>query len=396
MSPDHPVDAADLDRGWDEFVLTGDARYLQQKDPETAALLQHLWTSWAPPAPENARARVWRRLQQRQQGTESEMEARFGAPPPLPATIPVQRNGWRQADRNHTSWRVMPGLLATAALVVFVLAASLVAGVLRPRLASPPPIGLPAGFPVLATATSGAVAEHTLLDVALPAQLLPQGERVSGEYSQVISPPGSTGSWRAIDSAGQSGLRVYFVQDGTLTMQAEGPSQVVRAGTSSLEDVPSGDVITLVSGDAWIARNETPVDAVNPTEAATKLLVWVLVNIEDSAGFMNASVPGNWQEVYNRLGDPPGVVVPAAPARLRIRLVELPVKGRLPVLEGSLQYALSLPTNQEGTPVVGPSIGNLTDGEITNIGRKPAQAYVLSLEPSATNDGGTLTGTPTH
>jgi hypothetical protein len=238
-----------------------------------------------------------------------------------------------------------------------------------------------------ATPIAGKTTEETLLEVMIPMELLPQGERVTAELDHVTSPPGSTASWQGLNSANWPGLRVHYVLEGTLTVRAEGASQVVRADAGAMpEDVPAGTEVALGPGDSWIARNEIPYEAMNTSEAPTDLLLWVLASVEDPDAFSYVPVPGTW-EAHNFVAFPLGVEVPAGPASLRIRRVELPVKGRVPAPPDGLQYGVTL------TPVIGPSVGNLPDGRLVNLGRKAATVYVLTLESSAEAAGTPVAGT---
>lgn len=238
-----------------------------------------------------------------------------------------------------------------------------------------------------ATPTAGEMREETLLEVTLPAELLPQGERVTAELDHVTSPPGSTANWQGLDSANWLGLRVHYVLDGTLAVRAEGASEVVRAGEAAMvEDVPAGTEVALGPGDTWIARNELPYEATNTSEAPTDLLLWVLANVEDLDAFSYVPVPGTW-EAHNFVAFPLGVKVPAGPATLRIRRVELPVKGRVPAPPDGLQYGVTL------TPAIGPAVGNLPDGRLVNLGRKALTVYVLSLESGRAGAGTPPAGT---
>ena len=288
--------------------------------------------------------------------------------------------------------RWMVAQLATAALVLL----AVIGGVfalgrgLPGRQANAPMLpALVIGTPV-SPAPGSAVAEETLLAVTLPAALLPQGDRVAAEISHVTSPPESTGTWRAIDGVDQPGLRILFVMDGTLTLRADGPAQVVRAeGAETLGDVPTGIAVTLHTGDTWLGRNETPWEAVNPSATPAELLLWAVANLEDPTALALNRTPGTW-ELRNYVATPPGVTVPLAPATLRIRLVALPVKSRLAAPLNGLQSGLPVFANAEGTPVVGPSIGNLPDGRVVNIGRKPALGYVVTLESGQEREGNAL------
>ena len=133
--------------------------------------------------------------------------------------------------------------------------------------------------------------------------------------------------------------------------------------------------------------------SVNPSEAPSELLVWVLANIDDPTVLFNYPLPDTWL-LHHDAPFAPGVEVPVGPATLRLRRIELPVEGRLPAPAEGLQYGVTLLTNPAGTPITGPSVGNLPDGRLVNIGRKPATVYVLNLEPIGEDAETTPAATP--
>ena len=298
---------------------------------------------------------------------------------PRPRVVP-------RASKWH---RRMLSPLATAALVIIVLAGGFSAFAPGRRGSqNDAPTFIPAVSGTPATPTADEVTAETLLEIIIPAALLPRGDRAWAVFEQATSPAGSTGHWLAANSAGGPGLRVHYVLDGSIVMRAESDAQVLRAGAGSmLEGVPAGTEVMLTPGDTWIIRNETGFDAVNPTDAPTELLVWVMAHPEDPVEFLNDPLPRNWfanSDVFA----PPGVAVPSGPAMLRIRRVELPVKSSLPAPANGLQYgAANLPNAQ------GSSVGNLSNGRLINNGRTPATVYVLNLESAEaearTPEGGT-------
>ena len=108
------------------------------------------------------------------------------------------------------------------------------------------PVAAQSASPVAAT-------EETLLEITIPPDLLPQGDRILSELIYITAPGGSTASWQEIHYADWPGLRVHHLLIGSLSVRAEGAAQVVRAGGASVEDVPAGVEAVLRPGDTWPA-----------------------------------------------------------------------------------------------------------------------------------------------
>jgi hypothetical protein len=298
-------------------------------------------------------------------------------------------------ERGHAWWRGAPGALATAAMLAVVLVAALVAGPWRWRGESGEPANLPAVIVAQATPTPDAAAEETLVELAIPADLLPEGDRITSELAYLTDPPGSTGRWNGIERVDWRGLRVQHVLDGSLTMRAEDESWVARAGAgAALAEAPAGTEVVLAAGDTWLARNETPYETSNPGAEPAHLLLWVLADIADENTAFLYLEPGPWTIDFSD-ALPPGIEAPTEGATLRIRRLELPVEGRLPAPPGAiLQHGVRPPTDAAGKPILDPSLGTLRNGTVVNLGRKPMMVYALSLEASGVEAGTPSGATP--
>jgi DNA-binding beta-propeller fold protein YncE len=130
MTPEDRRLAA-VDDYWDELALMG--KPTGGLERETAAQIDWLWALSAPPSADEARQRVWRRVQAHAiaANTRDDLSSlALDAPAPW---APNGRIGPGPAPAHEAAWwRTTPSLLATAALVVLVLAASLfAAGTLR-------------------------------------------------------------------------------------------------------------------------------------------------------------------------------------------------------------------------------------------------------------------------
>src|SRR5687768_9746360 len=83
------------------------------------------------------------------------------------------------------------------------------------------PVAAQSASPVAAT-------EETLLEITIPPDLLPQGDRILSELIYITAPGGSTARWQEIHYADWPGLRVHHLLTGNLSVRAEGAAQVVR------------------------------------------------------------------------------------------------------------------------------------------------------------------------
>lgn len=388
MTPDDRRQATDLDRHWDAFALEGAPPELSALDRETAELLSQLWSWSAPPQSATVRGRIWQRIQDQQEEegsmfapaltqlhhllSEAMLAPTGRAAPPAATHHPVSR------------WKGFSANLATAAVLVLALAVGLFAAGSWPRSwRTAEPSGLPAVVVAPATPATTAAQAATLLDVIIPEEQLPRGERVSSIFEYATSPAGSTGRWLPANSAGQPGLRVHHMVEGSTIVRADDASQVVRAGGSTPEDVAAGAEVTLQAGDTWIARNETAFDAVNPNDTPARVLIWVLANVEDPGAVLNYPVPSTWTEDNYTLDQPapgaPGLGIPTGSIRLRIQRIELEPKESYPPPAQGLQYGLASPFKPDGSPIIGPSVAAQPSGKVVNVGRKPATAYVLNI-----------------
>ena len=392
MNPEDRRHATNLDRHWDAFSVEGTHPDLPPLDRETAALLTRMWALSAPPHPAMARERVWQRLQRRLD-KESDMTAPALTQMPyrLPAAM-LNPNG-RVTSAPATidrpaRWRGIPTYFATAVMLLIALAVGLFGTGSLPRLwrtLSPP--GLPIMLTAPATPAADATRAATLLDVVISPEQLPRGTRVSSIFEYATSPAGSTGHWLPENSAGQPGLRVHHLLEGTIIVRAKEATQIVRAGGTAPETIAADAETALAPGDSWIAQNETEFEAINPNDDPARVLIWLLANVEDPGAVLNYPAPSAWIEENYTLDQPapgtPGIEVPSGAARLRIQRIELEPKESYPPPGVGIQYGLAAPFTANGSPVIGPSVAAQPSGKLVNIGRKDATAYVLNFASTA-------------
>ncbi len=248
--------AGELDRYWDALVLSGRAPASDLPDPETAAVIQQLWALSTPPHPEVARERVWQRLRQREEREEGDMDARTVAE--ITSLAPwrsARPTGWSAsrltATRDRAPWRGMLGQVATAALLVLVLAAGLVAtGSLRPDGASHQPAGIPAVI----------VAPATPSPAQMPGEVVRETTNFGTAYGfpttpamihldRIELPPGASVSFPPDDLS----LGAYTIASGTLTINMTEDVPVTRDGRPR-GLVYGGEDTLLESGDGFVRK----------------------------------------------------------------------------------------------------------------------------------------------
>jgi len=129
-----------------------------------------------------------------------------------------------------------------------------------------------------------------------------------------------------------------------------------------------------------IRPNETTFTATNTGTTPVQLLAWVLLAGAGPA----AQVPWNWIGHHGDVQS--GLSVPAGPATVQVRRVTLTPGAAVAAPSGALQFAVALPDNAAGTPVLGSlgtqSIRLALDGTMRNIGQQPAIIYVLTFVPT--------------
>jgi hypothetical protein len=81
-----------------------------------------------------------------------------------------------------------------------------------------------------------------------------------------------------------------------------------------------------------------------------------------------------------------GIADPPAPALVRISRITLESDETWTPPEGALVFQISLPFNDEGTPVT-QSIFKSSEGVVQNVTGQEATVYVVTLEPAEPGSG---------
>jgi hypothetical protein len=378
--------AQSIDRYWDE-VFQGEpaGSDLGTLDPDLVATVQRVHALDAAPTADPAfGARLWAELMhahgiadnlRQHPMPDSAALGQAAAPHRRPATTPFG------APPTRRRWGFAQ--FATAAVLLLIL--GLVYWALGPGRADDGPRDTIPGAAPTEPSVPTAATEGPVLKITLPAAALPRGDGVSSGLAHFIIPPGTGSTWEPNCCPGPL---VEYVLRGTYSVRAEAAIQIVRAD-GTVEEVPAGTGVTLGPGDGLISRNETVVEAANVGATPVELLGWVLV---EEGGFQGHSLPG-WVMGGADVQGP--LAVPAGPAELRLRRVELAPGAAITPPPGSLSFVVVLPQNAAGTPV--PTFyGRQTDGTLRNPSSQNAiTVYVLTMEPVGGEAGSPVAVSPT-
>jgi hypothetical protein len=340
---DHTDPDLALSRFWNDLAERGRAD-APDLDPETVAIIRRLHASANAPLPGSARERVWRGLLDTYERTVSDKE------PPMFASTDVIRPGPNgrigTARPISVEDRLRPAnrqiALAIAAVLVIVLVGGIAGGLIQDRLDSNDPRPVPA---ILAPASPSpeVVRDETLVEVPVPADLIPPGEAVHAGMALITVPVGTF--QQPGDEAG-----------GTGTMQE------VEAGTEVVLE-PRDTLVTRKSpGEAW--TNDGPAEA-------------QLVSLEAYGGPPAASsFPLGWIAVaFEYRGVDAWPVDQPTLFRLR-QVIALPETVLPQPAEALAQYTVH-ESDESGS-----SIGRHSDGSIRFVGGgdKPMAVFIMTVE----------------
>jgi hypothetical protein len=221
--------------------------------------------------------------------------------------------------------------------------------------------------------------EETLLEVVLPAEAMPSGDKVIGGLTHITLPAGATAAWNAESGACCPGIRVDYVVSGSYTLQPSIPGWVVRAGQSSLDVVATGTNLTLGPGDTTIFQNEATLIYTNAGETPVEMLFWIVFDATNGE-YTNDPIPAGTtiHDSDIRFSLPS---IPLGPAVVRLRLVELAPDEQIAPPAGVVQSAVTLPAGGPGTPAPTSRIATGRDGNALNLGSKAGHVYVMTWEP---------------
>ena len=279
-----------------------------------------------------------------------------------------------RVDRPGRQWM---GSLVTAALLLLTLVVGYAAfgGALRPRQQDNMLAAIPA---IEATPAPGVTAEEELLAVALPAEALPHAGRVILGLLHYTIPPTAEGTWppaqpaTVCPDAGCPGMELAYVLEGSVTVTAASPLQVVRGdGRGEAEPIPAGTELTLGPGDATLRPNGTAADYANAGATPAQLVLGYLA----PGGIMTYQSPPGWDMHDDESFSGGQLAEVSGPATLRLRRAVLAADAVFAPPPGAVtQVGVSL-----SDP---PALGSQSDGALVNAGDEAATVYALALEPS--------------
>ena len=358
-----------LDRGVDEVP--------DDLDPALAATVRRLRALHAGSAPAGARDRVWRRL--REAAAPPEVDVPRVDMPATNGRLPHQDYGLptaRPTAAPRPRWSPAGAFTAVLLLVVFGLLGlglrafwpntgdrSATAG----ATATPPP---PTPTPWATAAPAGT--DETLVRVGVPSEALPEGAAGSALVAGTV-PPGARTTWTAPQN-----VRLFVVLSGAITVRAEGPLRLQRAGlVGSWEDFAAGAAVDLGPGDAVLLLRPASVAVDNPGPAPAEVLGWSLA----AGASAEDPPPSAWAVGDQGASGAGGVALPGPRVMLWLRRVDLAPSARLAVPpESFVHLAVAPDANAAGTPQAA-SFARGEDGSLRNAGPATVVVYVVTMAP---------------
>jgi hypothetical protein len=373
-----------LNRFWNQLVQVGDA-LADDLDPESAALIRRMHALANAPLPVSARERVWRGLLDAYEPMPEETESTMFTATDLVRPSPFVING--HAPRLHvlnppqdrSRWLARPlAYLAVAALLLTMIGAAAAVRFTSWGDSPEPSKGGPAIF-APASPSPEAAGEEILLEVTLPADVVPAGMLGSMLLSRDTIPANSVTtrtSWECCP-----GAKIFLILDGSVSVTSDGTMQIFRHDRpGEIETMANGSEADLGPGDAVAMRNEasqTWTTGAGEVDIVTQTLI---------AGSVPGShVPAEWV-VNTYTSDANTIDLPGGPYRLSLRQVTVDADAEFPPPENGVNQLGIL---RDGQGVVGRD----SDGTISVQGvRGPATIFILTLTTLPEGIGTPLAG----
>jgi hypothetical protein len=306
--------------------------------------------------------------------------------------------------------------LATAALLVLVLTAGLVAIWQR----SQPDDELITVSAVIATpenalSTPGAaeITEETLFTTTFSADELPEGE-IGAVFYRLTLVPGATLTNLGGLSCGCTpmdlgpGVGIEIVESGEYTVRLDAPMQIQRGGASpetEVQELAEGSEISLTPGDAAIYAQYDAPGEIRNSRSSTSVVIGVAIVGSDGAVTPPVLPEGVQGKIMAQTVGSAWDDLPAGPVTVTLRQVTLPAEMSLGPYETAGLEAFQLEQGRVARSFLGAddpeprgrSVFNAagtassalaavspgTRRVITNLGDEPAVLLVLTIEPAS-------------
>lgn len=288
-------------------------------------------------------------------------------PPPL---SPARRSSEPPTNALHPP-HLPVWLFAVLSLVAVVIGAAVHQGPsLVSRFASQEP------FTIDAPTLTGLAGAETLLDVTVPALLVPSGDSVRTCLSHITIPPHTRSTWSARDAPCCPGARLNYVLAGTYVVWPEAPAEVLYAGQAPAT-FPAGSEITLQAGDAILLGSDTPYSADNPGETPVELLQQILAS--PPAFPRGTATLEGWNEHDYDMRDIP---LQGGPMSMRLLRMTLEPQESLTPPPGVEFMQVNLPTGPNDKGLYDVLASFQDPGTFVNTSKEEVTLYVLALQPA--------------
>jgi hypothetical protein len=373
-------DDLELNRFWND-VVAGDPVDESGLDAADARLIRQLNTLANAPLPVSARERVWRGLLDTYVSIPDDKEQTMLTANEAKRSDLPRRNGHAQRILPHDPpdrrmrWLYRPvTYAAVAALLLAIIGGFAASQIIGPDDSRPWRDGQ--GIFAAGSPSSGEVQATTLLEVNLPADVVPADDMGSMDLARSTIPANSVTTRSAWECC--PGAKIYFILDGSVTLESDGPINVVlRADAGALEEIAGGESVDLGPGDAVAVRHERSL--IWTTGAAEVNIVTMAMVSGLTFGSFD---PAEWISHGSQI-ELESITLPGGPYILTLSQATIDADVTLPLPHCAINQLLIV---QDGKAVVGKN----SDGSISVAGIQ-APATVLSLRLSAVTKS---TGTP--
>jgi hypothetical protein len=240
-----------------------------------------------------------------------------------------------------------------------------------------PQLGAPA-IQAPATPSPAAAGDQTLVDVILPADVVPVGEEVNVLLARDTIPANSETTHAPMDCC--PGTKTYSILAGKVSVTSDGPMELIQAGTVGTQDVvAAGETANLSPGDTLVVRNEhyqTWTSGGDPVDIITTAIA--------SGFWMTSFDPIEW--VGNgAASNSQTIPLPAGPYRLRVLGMNVTADETFPP---TTETIIQLGMSSDGT-----SVGQSSDQTLSVTGvRAPLTVFILRLETAPADAGTPVAG----